>query len=138
MTAQLKKRTVTVRYTAASLHHCALYGINEKQRRQLAAILGEDPTCGSQPKRGIKHLRSLPWPVQRPSGKTVVTVWYVFVSGTPHVEVVAITDTDDVGARFNTARALKLVLKIAIAIKAAYSMGKEVVNHWSDIANLFS
>jgi hypothetical protein len=30
------------------------------------------------------------------------------------------------------------VLKIAIAIKAAYSMGKEVVNHWSDIANLFS
>ena len=26
----------------------------------------------------------------------------------------------------------------ALAIKAAYSMGKEVVNHWSDIANLFS
>ena len=98
MTAQLKKRTVTVRYTDASLHHCALYGINERQRRQLAAILGEDPNCGSQPKRGIKHLRSLPWPVQRPTGKTVVTVWYVFVSGTPHVEVVAVTDTDDVGA----------------------------------------
>ena len=56
-----------------------------------------------------------------------MTVWYVFVSGTPHVEVVAISDTDDVSARFNTARALKLVLKNAIAIKAAYSVGKEVV-----------
>ena len=138
MTAQPKKRTVTVRYTDASLHQCALYGINEKQRRQLAAILGEDPTCGSQPKRGIKHLRSLPWPVQRPTGKTVVTVWYVFVSGTPHVEVVAVTESDDVGARFNTARALKLTVKIAIAIKAVYSTGKEVVNHWSDIVAFFS
>jgi hypothetical protein len=131
--------TVTVRYTETVLREFTVYGITKGQRRQLAAVLGENPSCGS-PKRDIKHLRSLPWPVKLRTGKTVeLTVWYLFVRDTPHVEVVAITEPDDAdGSRFNTARALKLAAKIAIAIRAAYSGGKEVLDHWSDITNFFS
>jgi hypothetical protein len=51
--------------------------------------------------------------------------------------VIAITEPGEAGDRFNTVRAFKLVTKIAIAIRAAYSGGKEVYDHWSDITSFF-
>jgi hypothetical protein len=136
-----KMRSVTVRFADAGLRDCFVQGITEVQRRQLAAILAEDPTSGS-PRKNIGHLRCLPWPVPTRTGKTVeLAVWYLFVRGTPHVEVIAICEPDDaVGDRFNTAQALKLVAKIAIAIRAAYSGGKVVkklFDHWSDFTDFF-
>src|SRR5262245_2034760 len=120
-------RHVTVRFTDAGLYDCCVNGITESQRRLLAAILAGDPNCGSA-RRDIKHLRSLKWPVQKGNGRTIeLTVWYLFIRGIPHVEVIAVTDTKGC---FEPAKVGKLIAKIVIAIRAAYSAGKVVYDHW--------
>jgi hypothetical protein len=131
-------RHVTVRFTEAGLHDCCVHGITEGQRRLLAAILAGDPNCGSA-RRDIKHLRSLRWPIQKGTGRTIeLTVWYLFIRGTPHVEVIAVTDTNDAPNQRISKSAIKLIAKIAIAIRVAYSAGKVVRDHWDEIIDYFT
>jgi hypothetical protein len=121
-------QTVSVRFTETFLRDSAEV-LTDDELQLLALVLAENPSCGKV-QGEIRHLRRLAWT----HDATVWSVWYLYYQGTPHIEVVALTEPGAEVANDATSmrRATWWVLRIGFGLRIAYRAYRFVREHWPD------
>lgn len=125
----MSRKAVTVRFTETFL--CSSKRVlSESDLRLISAMLANEPYCGS-PSKDIEHLRCLTWP-QNEEGYRC-NIWYLAYPGSPHIDVVALTDVNDAVADSESLSKARLkVFRIGILIRAAYRLYKTVRDNIDD------
>jgi hypothetical protein len=112
--------------------------LSEDELRSIASLLAENPYCGS-PSKEIEHLRSLPWP-RSDEGSARWQVWYLTYPEIPHIEVVALTTSDDpASSDIEIRHAVWKVLRIGMFLRLlykAYKLIRDNVEHLPDFPDL--